>query len=147
MCLFINCPFLVFTFIDGNNHYLVRSNSGGKNQSFVITVCHYERADQAGTYTPTSSPYIIELVFFVGEFYIERFCEVLAEKMRCPCLQRFSILHQSLNTVSVFSASETFAFGFQSLDYRQCHPVLREIGIYFQHLLRFGNGLLRSGMG
>ncbi len=73
--------FLLITFINWNNNNLQWCDLWGQNQSFVITMRHYQRTNQPCTYAPTGGPYIFQLVFFIRKFNIKCFGKILSEEM------------------------------------------------------------------
>ena len=62
-------------------------------------------------------------------------------------LQCLAVLHHRLNGICVEGAGKTLRLALHTLHHRHCHPFLSELGIYLQHLLCLGLGLLAGGMG
>ena len=108
-----------------------------QHQSVIIRVSHYQSTHQAGRYSPGSSPNIIQFIVFVNKLYIERFCEILSQKVRSTTLQCLSILHQAFDGVSIQCTGETFISRFYPFDYRNSHILLSEVTIHMQHFLCF----------
>ena len=67
--------------------------------------------------------------------------------MARTALQSLSILHHSLDGISVEGTGEALCLTLHALEHRNCHPILCKVGIHLQHLLCLGLSLLASGMG
>ena len=61
-------------------------------------------------------------------------------------LQSLTVLHHSLDGVSVESTGETLSLALHALNHRHSHPLFGKLGIDLQHLLCFLFGLLTGSM-
>ena len=61
-------------------------------------------------------------------------CKAIAKVMAGTGLQRFTIMHQSLDGIGSFCTCEFFLLCFLSADNRHCQHFFTEISIQVQHL-------------
>ena len=107
---------------------------------------HDEGSYESCRHTPRGGPDVLRLVVLVQEGDVERLGKVLAEEVARAALQGLAVLHHRLDGVSVQRSGEALGLALHALKHGDGHPVLREVGIYLQHLLCLGFGFLAGGV-
>ena len=144
--LLVNLLHLLRLGSDRNNYHLDRSQTWRQYQSVIIAVSHDECTNQSGRNTPRCSPYILRLVLLIKISNLECLGKVLTQEVAGTALQRLTVLHHSLDGVSVQCTGKTLSFALHTLYHRHSHPLLGKLSINLQHLLCLSLGLLAGGM-
>src|SRR5690625_4532140 len=108
---------------------------------------HNKTPDQPGGHTPARCPYIFVFSIRILKLHVKRLRKILAEEMRGARLEGFSILHQSLYTVSFHGSCKSFRGSLNSCNYRHCHKLLRKSFVHIQHFKSLFDRFLLRGMG
>ena len=90
---------------------------------------HDQAADEPGRNTPGGAPHVFEATGRGLILHVERLGEILAEVVRCPCLDRLVVLHERFDRVGAQRSSELLTFRFQTGEDGHGQPLFVEAAI------------------
>src|SRR5438874_1557872 len=97
-----------------------------RNEAVVVRMRHDQTADEPGRNTPGRAPYVLETTRRGLILHVERLGEILAEVVRCPCLDRLVVLHQRFDRVRPQRPGELLTVRFQTGEDGHSQPLFVE---------------------
>ena len=122
------------------------SNVGRQDESCVVAVGHDRGADHARAEAPRRPVGMLALVVAVEEFDAGGACEVLAEHVAGPRLERLGVAHHRLDGGGVDGPWELLALALAPADDRDGQPILGNLPVALEAGLYLGGRLFLSRM-
>ena len=131
----------IFLRRDRKDHNLCRRNPRRQDEPVIVAMHHHRCADQSGRHSPTRCPTKFLLSFAILK--LDPACprKILAEKMGCASLDRFSVLDHRFKRQRLHRTRKFLALRFFSDENREREMFANETLVNFQNESRFRAGL------